>query len=90
LGKIVDEVLERDGTVFITADHGNCEQMTNYSTGDPMTAHTTNEVPFLFVSNNSKALRQDGILADISPTILDVMGLEKPSEMTGKSLILKD
>jgi 2,3-bisphosphoglycerate-independent phosphoglycerate mutase len=90
LGKIVDEVLKKDGTVFITADHGNCEQMTNYSTGDPMTAHTTNEVPFLFVSNNSKALRQDGILADISPTILDVMGLEKPSEMTGKSLILKD
>jgi 2,3-bisphosphoglycerate-independent phosphoglycerate mutase len=87
LGKIVSKILEKDGTVFITADHGNSEQMVDYSTGTPMTAHTTNSVPFLYISKNSTELRKDGILADISPTILQVMGLEKPKEMTGKSLI---
>ncbi|APM40649.1 2,3-bisphosphoglycerate-independent phosphoglycerate mutase [Clostridium kluyveri] len=87
LGKIVSKILEKHGTVFITADHGNSEQMVDYSTGNPMTAHTTNSVPFLYISKNSTELRKDGILADISPTILQVMGLEKPKEMTGKSLI---
>lgn len=87
LGKIVSKILEKDGTVFITADHGNSEQMVDYSTGTPMTAHTTNSVPFLYIAKNSTELRKDGILADISPTILQVMGLEKPKEMTGKSLI---
>ncbi|EDK35382.1 2,3-bisphosphoglycerate-independent phosphoglycerate mutase [Clostridium kluyveri] len=87
LGRIVSKILEKNGTVFITADHGNSEQMVDYSTGNPMTAHTTNSVPFLYVSKNSTELRKDGILADISPTILQVMGLEKPKEMTGKSLI---
>lgn len=87
LGMIVSKILEKNGTVFITADHGNSEQMVDYSTGNPMTAHTTNSVPFLYVSKNSTELRKDGILADISPTILQVMGLEKPKEMTGKSLI---
>lgn len=87
LGRIVSKILEKNGTVFITADHGNSEQMVDYSTGNPMTAHTTNSVPFLYISKNSTELRKDGILADISPTILQVMGLEKPKEMTGKSLI---
>lgn len=87
LGRIVSKILEKHGTVFITADHGNSEQMVDYSTGNPMTAHTTNSVPFLYISKNSTELRKDGILADISPTILQVMGLEKPKEMTGKSLI---
>jgi 2,3-bisphosphoglycerate-independent phosphoglycerate mutase len=89
LGKIVNKVLEKDGTVFITADHGNSEQMIDYSTQKPMTAHTTNKVPFVYISKNTKPLRKDGILADISPTMLEIMGLEKPEEMTGKSLILK-
>ncbi len=87
LGKIVDKILEKDGTVFITADHGNAEQMTDYTTGEPMTAHTTDPVPFVYVSNDSKELRDGGVLADIAPTMLQVMGLEVPKEMTGKSLI---
>lgn len=87
LGKIVNKVFEREGVVFVTADHGNCEQMIEYSTGNPLTAHTTNSVPFIYISKNSTELREKGILADIAPTILQVMKLEKPKEMTGKSLI---
>jgi 2,3-bisphosphoglycerate-independent phosphoglycerate mutase len=87
LGKIVNKVLELDGSVFITADHGNSEQMIEYSDGKPMTAHTTNPVPFVYVSNHSKEMREDGVLADIAPTMLAELGLEKPAEMTGKTLI---
>lgn len=89
LGKVVDKILEKDGTVFITADHGNAEQMIDYSTGKPMTAHTIDPVPFVMVSNATKELRDGGVLADIAPTILDVMELQVPNEMTGKSLIKK-
>ncbi|MPN35795.1 2,3-bisphosphoglycerate-independent phosphoglycerate mutase [bioreactor metagenome] len=88
LGKIVSKVLDKDGTVFITADHGNAETMIDYSTGKPMTAHTNNLVPFVYVSENAAPLRDDGILADIAPTMLQVMGLPQPEEMTGKSLII--
>lgn len=87
VGKIVNKILEKDGTAFITADHGNSEEMIDYSTGKPMTAHTTNPVPFMYVSNNSKELREGGKLADIAPTMLQVMNLPKPSEMTGNSLL---
>ncbi|MCY6371083.1 2,3-bisphosphoglycerate-independent phosphoglycerate mutase [Clostridium ganghwense] len=89
LGKVVDKILEKNGTVFITADHGNCEQMIDYSNGNPMTAHTTNLVPFVYVSKEAegKELRKGGILADIAPTMLTAMEEEIPSEMTGKSLI---
>ncbi len=87
LGKIVSSVLDKDGTVFITADHGNSEQMLDYSTGNPMTAHTSNLVPFTYVSNHGKGLKDSGILADIAPTMLDAMGLDVPEEMTGRSLI---
>lgn len=87
LGKVVNKILEMDGTLFITADHGNAEQMIDFSTGKPMTAHTTNEVPFIYVSKEAKELREGGILADIAPTMLKVMNLEIPSEITGKSLI---
>lgn len=87
LGKVVNSVLEKDGTVFITADHGNSEQMIDFSTGNPMTAHTSNLVPFTYVSNHGKGLKDNGILADIAPTMLEVMGLDVPKEMTGKSLI---
>jgi len=88
LGRIVEKMLEKDGTVFITADHGNAEQMIDYSTGDPMTAHTTDPVPFIYVSKEAtgKELRT-GILSDIAPTMLGVMGLSVPKEMTGRSLI---
>lgn len=88
LGKIVNNVLEKDGTIFITADHGNAEQMIDFSSGKPMTAHTTNLVPFTYVSNHGKGLKDTGILADIAPTMLEAMGLPVPKEMTGKSLIL--
>lgn len=89
LGKVVDKILEKKGTVLITADHGNCEQMIDYSNGNPMTAHTTNLVPFVYVSEEAKGkeLRADGILADIAPTMLTVMDAEVPTEMTGKSII---
>lgn len=87
LGKVVNKILEMDGTLFITADHGNAEQMIDFSTGKPMTAHTINEVPFIYVSKGATELRDGGILADIAPTMLKVMNLEIPSEITGKSLI---
>lgn len=87
VGKIMDKILEKDGTAFITADHGNAEQMIDYSTGKPMTAHTIDPVPFVYAAKDAKPLRDGGILADIAPTILQVMGVEPPKEMTGKSLI---
>jgi 2,3-bisphosphoglycerate-independent phosphoglycerate mutase len=89
LGKVVDKVLEKEGTVFITADHGNAEQMIDYSNGNPMTAHTTDPVPFLYIAKDAKEMRDGGVLADIAPTMLGVMALEIPAEMTGKSLIKK-
>jgi 2,3-bisphosphoglycerate-independent phosphoglycerate mutase len=87
LGKVVDKILEKNGVAFITADHGNAEQMIDFSTGKPMTAHTTDAVPFLYVAADTKPLRDGGVLADIAPTMLQTMGLEVPKEMTGKSLI---
>jgi len=88
IGKIVDKILAKDGVVCITADHGNAEMMTDIITGKTMTSHTTDPVPFIYVSREPKPLRDKGILADIAPTLLQVMGVEVPEEMTGKSLIL--
>ncbi len=86
---VIDKVLEKDGTVFITADHGNAEQLIDYVTGGPMTAHTTNPVPLIYVTNDpKKKLTEGGKLADLAPTMLDEMGLEVPAEMTGKSLLI--
>jgi 2,3-bisphosphoglycerate-independent phosphoglycerate mutase len=89
LGKIANKVLEKNGDLFITADHGNAEVMIDFSTGNPFTAHTTDPVPFVWVSNNTegKGLKT-GKLADIAPTMLERMGLVAPTEMTGKSLIV--
>ncbi|NLP27689.1 MAG: 2,3-bisphosphoglycerate-independent phosphoglycerate mutase [Clostridia bacterium] len=87
VGKVVDKVLEKDGTVFLTADHGNAEQMIDYSTGSAMTAHTTGPVPFIYIAKDAKEMREGGVLADIAPTMLQAMNLEVPAEMTGKSLI---
>nr|WP_174391330.1 2,3-bisphosphoglycerate-independent phosphoglycerate mutase [Caldanaerobius polysaccharolyticus] len=89
LGRVVDAVMEQGGVVLITADHGNAEQMIDYNTGDPMTAHTTNVVPFIVIGAGDVKLREGGKLADIAPTVLDIMGLPKPQEMTGESLIIK-
>lgn len=89
LGKVVEKVLEKEGTVFITADHGNAEVMINPETGNPFTAHTSNLVPLLWISKDAegRALKEDGKLADLAPTMLEVMGLAKPAEMTGESLL---
>ena len=86
VGKVVDSVTANEGVLLITADHGNIEQMIDYKTGEPNTAHTTNPVPFILVGMPNVKLK-DGKLADITPTMLDIMGLGKPSEMTGESLI---
>ncbi|MGL4656335.1 MAG: 2,3-bisphosphoglycerate-independent phosphoglycerate mutase [Sarcina sp.] len=88
VGRIADAILAHDGTLFITADHGNAETMIDYSNGNPMTAHTTNLVPFYWISNQSegKALA-NGKLADIAPCMLEVLDVEKPAEMTGESLL---
>lgn len=89
VGKIVDEVLKRGGTALITADHGNADKMIDEN-GEPFTAHTTNRVPFILVSDELKNVTlQEGVLADVAPTLLDCMGIEKPAEMTGKSLIIR-
>ena len=89
-GKVINKVLEKDGTVFVTADHGNAEIMIDEKTGNPFTAHTTNPVPFVWIANdiNARSLNT-GKLADIAPTMLEVMGVEAPKEMTGVSLIKK-
>ena len=89
-GKVINKVLEKDGTVFVTADHGNAEIMIDEKTGNPFTAHTTNPVPFVWIANdiNARSLNT-GKLADIAPTMLEVMGVEAPKEMTGVSLIRK-
>ncbi|MBQ3235811.1 MAG: 2,3-bisphosphoglycerate-independent phosphoglycerate mutase [Clostridia bacterium] len=89
---VVDKVLEKGGSVLITADHGNADRMFEDEKGEkPFTAHTTNPVPFILVSNLYKGatLRDGGCLADIAPTMLEIMGEEKPVEMTGVSLIKK-
>lgn len=90
VGEIVGLIKEVDGTLFICADHGNAEQLIDYETGAPFTAHTTNPVPFILVNADpSYRLREGGCLADIVPTLIECMGMEQPKEMTGKSLIIK-
>ena len=90
VGKAVEALKEVDGVMFICADHGNAEQLVDYETGAPFTAHTTNPVPFILVNADpSYKLREGGCLADIVPTIIELMGMEQPVEMTGKSLLVK-
>ena len=90
VGEAVEAVKEVGGVMFICADHGNAEKMIDYETGEPHTAHTTNPVPFILVNAEpDMKLREGGCLADIAPTLLEIMGLEQPAEMTGKSLIVK-
>lgn len=87
LGKVVEAVLAKGGIAVITADHGNADMMMQED-GSPHTAHTTNPVPFIITDRNVR-LRDGGILADIAPTVLDLLQLEKPAEMSGESLIIK-
>lgn len=85
--KVVDAINEVNGVLLITADHGNCEQMIDYKTGEPQTAHTTNPVPLAIVGLPANKKIKEGRLCDLAPTMLDIMGLEKPDDMTGESLI---
>lgn len=90
VGKAIDALLSVNGTMFICADHGNCEQLVDYETGAPFTAHTTNPVPFILVNYDpTYTLKEGGCLADIVPTLIETMGMTKPAEMTGKSLLIK-
>ena len=89
VGKVVEAALAQGGAALITADHGNAEQLVEYDTGKPLTAHTTNPVPFYFVVPQwpNVELRHDGILADVAPTMLQLLGIPQPPTMTGRSLI---
>ena len=87
--KVVDAILEHDGTLIITADHGNCEQMIDYKTGEPHTAHTTNPVPLILVTKDENLKVKSGKLADLAPTMLELLGIEQPKEMTGESILEK-
>ncbi len=89
LNPIVDEIKSRGGTIMITADHGNVEHMYDENK-EPITSHTTNPVPFLLIGEEDIELRKDGVLADIAPTILDILNIKQPAEMTGKSLIIHE
>lgn len=89
VGRVVEATLGLGGALLVTADHGNCEQMIDPATGGPHTAHTTYDVPLIVVdpAHQGKALRSGGRLADLAPTALDLLGLERPAEMTGRSLL---
>ena len=89
MGKVVDAVESMHGNLFILADHGNADIMIDEKTGEPYTAHTTNPVPFILVSEEKHQLREGGCLADVAPTLLELMGIPQPKEMTGKSLLEK-
>ncbi len=90
IGRVLEALYEVDGQMFLCADHGNCEQMIDYETGAPFTAHTTNPVPFILINYDPDyTLREGGCLADIAPTLIEMMGMEQPPEMTGKSLLIK-
>jgi len=91
VGRVVEATLAVDGGLLITADHGNAEQLIEYDTGKPFTAHTTYPVPlYLIVPQLAHVrLRNDGILADVAPTILQIMHIPQPRDMTGQSLILE-
>ena len=90
VGKTVEALKEVGGQMFICADHGNAEQLIDYETGAPFTAHTTNPVPFILVNyDENYTLREGGYLAEIAPTLIEMMGMQQPAEMTGKSLLVR-
>ncbi len=90
VGRAVDTLKKVDGQMFLCADHGNCEQEVDYETGESFTAHTTNPVPFVLINYDpAYTLKENGCLADIVPTLIEMMGMEQPAEMTGHSLLVK-
>ncbi|MBR4795768.1 MAG: 2,3-bisphosphoglycerate-independent phosphoglycerate mutase [Lachnospiraceae bacterium] len=89
VGEVVQAIKKVDGQMFLCADHGNSEQLVDYETGEPLTAHTTNPVPFILINADTKySLKDNGRLCDIIPTLLELMEIEKPAEMTGESLLI--
>jgi 2,3-bisphosphoglycerate-independent phosphoglycerate mutase len=88
LGRIYQEIKQRGGSLLVTADHGNAEMLIDPATGGPHTAHTTSPVPFLYITEegNRPTLREGGSLRDISPTILSLLNLDQPNQMTGGNL----
>ena len=91
VGKVVDRVLECDGNVLITADHGNCDQMINYETGQVRTSHSTVPVECIYIAHDSpgKSMIQRGKLSDVGPTLLHLLKLDVPTQMTATNLILE-
>ena len=90
VGRAVEAIKKADGVIFLCADHGNAEELIDYKTGEPWTAHTTNPVPFILINGpEGIGLMEGGRLCDIAPTLLELLGLEKPQEMTGHSLLKK-
>lgn len=91
VGRVLEALLKVDGQMFICADHGNSDQLIDYETEQPFTAHTTNPVPFILVNyKDGVTLNEGGKLADIAPTLLEMMEISQPAEMTGKSLLIKN
>jgi len=88
VGRIVEALDKVDGEALITADHGNVEQMEDACTGQAHTAHTPEPVPFIYVGKRKVKVREGGVLADVAPTMLKLLGLEKPVEMTGTSILI--
>ena len=89
LGRVLNALDRAGGCMIVTADHGNCETMVDPETGGPHTAHTINLVPAILVGAKAEiTLRNGGRLADLAPTLLDLMKLDQPSDMTGESLVL--
>ena len=89
VGKVADKILSMGGAMLVTADHGNADQLIDPETDGAFTAHTTFPVPFIVIGCDDISLREGGVLADIAPTMLDILGLDKPQEMTGESLLIK-
>ncbi|MGI5852608.1 MAG: 2,3-bisphosphoglycerate-independent phosphoglycerate mutase, partial [Caldicoprobacterales bacterium] len=89
VGRVVEAIRKVGGSVILTADHGNAEKMVDHESGGPHTAHTNNPVPLIFIDDNRRdvTIREGGRLADIAPTLLELMGLPKPPDMTGESLL---
>jgi 2,3-bisphosphoglycerate-independent phosphoglycerate mutase len=86
LGRLLEAVLARGGALLMTGDHGNAEQMIDPETGGPQTAHTTNPVPLIVATNDRRPLASGGALRDVAPTMLGLMGIPVPKEMTGRDL----
>ena len=90
VGRIVDAVRAKGGELLVTADHGNCEMMRDPATGEPHTSHTVGPVDLVYVGSRAAQLRRGGALRDLAPTLLDLLGLERPAEMTGSSLLVPE